>query len=45
LAAADVGTVPTLPTKTDAIEYLNNRKKTKCCGCMIYVKPRLYVDE
>jgi hypothetical protein len=45
LAAADDGTVPTLPTKTGAIEYLNNRKKTKCCGCMIYVHPRLFVDE
>ena len=42
LAAAAAKTVPTFETEEEALEYLSSRKKTKCCGCEIYMTPRLF---
>jgi hypothetical protein len=40
--AAKKGEVPTLPNEVDALNYLEERKSTTCCGAKCLRHPRLF---
>jgi hypothetical protein len=40
--AASKGEVPSLPIEREALHYLEERKKTTCCGSKCYKHPRLF---